>query len=734
MRVIHSGILAVILSIFLIQAADPPYEKSTGSFLSHQFDQLISATKLPLFNINSPLNDDVSKRTRLQHLPETSSLNENTEAPRINSTTTPISLIMKDNNAEDVENQKEFLEPLLRLYENDLHNNLDSLNITERISKEDEKVEELKYLTKEELDFLMNPYNTNDPLYNRNKPYNEEVTNNVARRVDDGTLPSSISPDKEHIGEILPSNFNNFPSPSQRSLKNVLSFHPVRRTIPIIVRRRMYITKPYHSNRILKKSFDSQHYYRPFSFPYEDPSKFRRPMKFLEDVANVRSEYDYSFIPTAGFTDDAPHKTSNSKPDIVPDGTRTGYARPSAVSVIQNRYRNVRTQKGLIVRDPATDSSNWQGNSWKVSRRPRVIFPSDLVAFKETNQEEPDWLGADANLQDIQQNDIKDRGSEDDCTEDATCEFFLTCWMSGGLLDGTCGLLRGCCQRDNSKSGRSTSQMVGTIEAPRETAKAQAALFDLDTQCGIPSRQQAQRRIVGGDEPGFGSFPWQAYIRIGSSRCGGSLVSRRHVVTAGHCVARAIPKQVHVTLGDYVINSAAEPLPAYTFGVSSIQVHPFFKFTPQADRFDVAVLRLDRTANHLPHIAPICLPTKGENFLGEVGVAAGWGALSPGSRLRPQTLQAVPVPVIDNRQCERWHRSKGIGVTIYDEMMCAGYKNGGRDSCQGDSGGPLMLQKQGRWFLIGIVSAGYSCAQPGQPGIYHRVAHTVDWIARAIAA
>lgn len=53
-----------------------------------------------------------------------------------------------------------------------------------------------------------------------------------------------------------------------------------------------------------------------------------------------------------------------------------------------------------------------------------------------------------------------------------------------------------------------------------------------------------------------------------------------------------------------------------------------------------------------------------------------------GSRLRPKTLQAVDVPVIDNRLCERWHKSNGINVIIYDEMMCAGYRNGGKDSCQ----------------------------------------------------
>uniref|UniRef100_A0A8D8QZ95 Serine proteinase stubble n=4 Tax=Cacopsylla melanoneura TaxID=428564 RepID=A0A8D8QZ95_9HEMI len=302
-----------------------------------------------------------------------------------------------------------------------------------------------------------------------------------------------------------------------------------------------------------------------------------------------------------------------------------------------------------------------------------------------------------------------------------SCEFFLSCWMSSGLIEGACGngFLYACCHRNTAKASDHHE-----VPQPLNYGPVQN-----DPRCGVSVKNQgAQRRIVGGDEAGFGSFPWQAYIRIGSSRCGGSLVNRFHVVTAGHCVARASARQVQVTLGDYVINSAVEPLPAYTFGVRKINVHPYFKFTPQADRYDVAVLRLDRPVQYMPHIAPICLPDKGEDFLGQFGWAAGWGALQAGSRLRPKTLQAVDVPIIDNRQCERWHKSNGINVVIYDEMMCAGYRGGAKDSCQGDSGGPLMMERTNRWFLIGIVSAGYSCAQQGQPGIYHRVAYTVDWI------
>uniref|UniRef100_W8AF38 Serine proteinase stubble n=1 Tax=Ceratitis capitata TaxID=7213 RepID=W8AF38_CERCA len=411
---------------------------------------------------------------------------------------------------------------------------------------------------------------------------------------------------------------------------------------------------------------------------------------------------------------------------------------------------------------------------FKSSRSPRVVFPvndnigttgpsgtgngvyfSDSVAFRDQNFGINDLAAIqdvrnEFSLQDIDGTSESsltgapstgtfkekvDITTELECQHrGGTCEFFLGCWVSGGLLQGTCnGLLRGCCHRTAKSANLRTSEYVGgTIDLTDLPHKNYGPVKN-DPSCGISlAKQAAQRRIVGGDDAGFGSFPWQAYIRIGSSRCGGSLVSRRHVVTAGHCVARATPRQVHVTLGDYVINSAVEPLPAYTFGVRRIDVHPYFKFTPQADRFDVSVLTLERPVHFMPHIAPICLPDKNEDFLGKFGWAAGWGALNPGSRLRPKTLQAVDVPVIENRICERWHRQNGINVVIYPEMMCAGYRNGGKDSCQGDSGGPLMHEKNGRWYLIGVVSAGYSCASRGQPGIYHRVPYTVDWISYVV--
>lgn len=58
-------------------------------------------------------------------------------------------------------------------------------------------------------------------------------------------------------------------------------------------------------------------------------------------------------------------------------------------------------------------------------------------------------------------------------------------------------------------------------------------------------------------------------------------------------------------------------------------------------------------------------------------------SLSPdlGNRYGTRLLQKVDVPIIDNEKCEIWHRTRGIDLRIFSEMMCAGYEDGQKDAC-----------------------------------------------------
>nr|CAH7714004.1 unnamed protein product [Callosobruchus chinensis] len=56
-------------------------------------------------------------------------------------------------------------------------------------------------------------------------------------------------------------------------------------------------------------------------------------------------------------------------------------------------------------------------------------------------------------------------------------------------------------------------------------------------------------------------------------------------------------------------------------------------------------------------------------------------------------------------------------------MLCAGHPDGKYDACLGDSGGPLLCKKR---------ADGHCAGEPHQPGIYHRVPATADWIRAVI--
>lgn len=72
----------------------------------------------------------------------------------------------------------------------------------------------------------------------------------------------------------------------------------------------------------------------------------------------------------------------------------------------------------------------------------------------------------------------------------------------------------------------------------------------------------------------------------------------------------------------------------------------------------------------------------------------------------PSKMQQVPVPVINNTECENMYRRAGYVEHIPKIFICAGYADGKRDSCEVRShllaSVPLLLDKSD-FNLITVV-------------------------------
>ena len=106
-------------------------------------------------------------------------------------------------------------------------------------------------------------------------------------------------------------------------------------------------------------------------------------------------------------------------------------------------------------------------------------------------------------------------------------------------------------------------------------------------------------------------------------------------------------------------------------------------------------------------------------------IATGWGnQKETGVGTSSLVLLEVEVPMISTEKCQASYPTKNVT----DDMLCAGYDEGGKDACQGDSGGPLFTCIGKRLVHVGITSWGEGCARPGKPGVYTKTAHYLDWI------
>ncbi|KAI1297158.1 Serine proteinase stubble [Halotydeus destructor] len=255
------------------------------------------------------------------------------------------------------------------------------------------------------------------------------------------------------------------------------------------------------------------------------------------------------------------------------------------------------------------------------------------------------------------------------------------------------------------------------------------------SQCGHrPVVDRLVGRVVGGQDAFYGQVPWQALVKesqlfglLQFRKCGAVLISDRWALTAAHCSAGWLGSLV-VILGEHDLNKFAEQEKVEERQVKRIVIHPDFDKTLFSN--DIALVELTNPVRFNSNLQPICLPSRGEDFSGQVGYVSGWGYTQYKAGKLPSILQVVKLPIMTNGQCRAMYKKAGFNRTTPKGIICAGLAAGGKDSCSGDSGGPLMAYSKSRrtWLLVGIVSNGIKCGEPNLPGIYTRVSEYLNWI------
>jgi len=236
-------------------------------------------------------------------------------------------------------------------------------------------------------------------------------------------------------------------------------------------------------------------------------------------------------------------------------------------------------------------------------------------------------------------------------------------------------------------------------------------------------------RIVGGKEvsPKY-KLPYQVMFQAHNYMCGGTIINKRYVITAAHCLFAGTTQMKPETHNLAVILGEHNICDGVNEGGKGIKVE---KVIIRSDygkgANDFAILRLAKEIQFTKNIKPACLPeTNTKDYSGLMATVSGWGGTIGYGPNEQQPQQP--------RQCGL----KETSIKIFSPKDCAAVTRGdsktricgfasGTDSCQGDSGGPLTVVEGGKFVLVGVVSYGFGCASK-YPGVYARVQNYLDWV------
>jgi len=236
-------------------------------------------------------------------------------------------------------------------------------------------------------------------------------------------------------------------------------------------------------------------------------------------------------------------------------------------------------------------------------------------------------------------------------------------------------------------------------------------------------------RIIGGTDTDPNDYPWTTALLFANISngfnaqfCGGTLIASRWVLTAAHCVNDfSSPNEIEVAIGINDLNNINN---ADRKTVVNIFMHPNYDTNSQDS--DIALLELATPSNST--VLAIADNSLTDNIAtGELMTIIGWGATAPPPQAPsyPNLLQETQIPQFDFDACNTIYNSD-----LTNNMICAGFDTGEKDTCQGDSGGPILYfnTSDDTYYQTGITSFGNGCAEADNPGVYTRAANYLDWI------